>query len=100
MYDPEYQGSLHGTVAEITRLNANNGRGAAPRDLEHLRARYEGEVTYMDRHIGRLLSALGEKQLLDRTVVAALADHGETSVKTDVISTATIYTNRPFTFHS
>lgn len=38
---------------------------------------YTGEVAYLDRHIGRLLSFLESNGLLDNTLVALVADHGE-----------------------
>lgn len=76
-FDPGYQGPLRGTVAEITRLNAAKGQGATPRDLEHLRALYLEEVASMDSHIQRVLNLLRERQILDQTIVAAIADHGE-----------------------
>ncbi len=38
---------------------------------------YDGEIAYMDQEIGRLLDALRSRGLLDRTLVAAVADHGE-----------------------
>lgn len=38
---------------------------------------YLGEVAYLDRHLGRLLSYLEGEGLLENTVVALVADHGE-----------------------
>jgi tetratricopeptide (TPR) repeat protein len=38
---------------------------------------YAGEVAYTDSEIGRLLSGLKEKGLLENTLVAVLSDHGE-----------------------
>ncbi len=40
-------------------------------------ARYDSEVAYADFHIGRLLEALRERGLLDRSLLVFLADHGE-----------------------
>jgi choline-sulfatase len=40
-------------------------------------ATYEGEVTFMDEQVGRLLARLGAQGLEGRTVVAVLGDHGE-----------------------
>lgn len=39
---------------------------------------YPGEVAYLDRQVGRLIDFLASRQLLDTTVVALVADHGET----------------------
>ena len=38
---------------------------------------YVGEIAFADSQIGRLLQALEQRQLLDRTVVIVVADHGE-----------------------
>jgi arylsulfatase A-like enzyme len=38
---------------------------------------YDGEVAYLDRQVGRLLDFLGSRGLLANTVVALVADHGE-----------------------
>ncbi len=38
---------------------------------------YRGEVAYVDSEIGRLLSELKERGLLENTLVAVVADHGE-----------------------
>jgi arylsulfatase A-like enzyme/Flp pilus assembly protein TadD len=38
---------------------------------------YDGEVAYADAQAGRLVSALKDRGLMDRTVVALAGDHGE-----------------------
>ncbi len=38
---------------------------------------YDGEIAYMDRQLGRLLDAMDSRGLLDTTLVALVADHGE-----------------------
>ena len=38
---------------------------------------YRGEVAYLDRHVGRLLDFLASRGLMDDTVIAFTADHGE-----------------------
>ncbi len=38
---------------------------------------YDGEVAYLDRQLGRVLAFLGSRGLLERTLVAVVADHGE-----------------------
>jgi arylsulfatase A-like enzyme len=40
-------------------------------------ARYDAEISYVDQEIGRLLSGLAERKLLDDTLTAFTADHGE-----------------------
>ena len=38
---------------------------------------YEGEVAYLDRQVGRLLGFLESRGLLENTLIALVADHGE-----------------------
>jgi hypothetical protein len=38
---------------------------------------YVGEIAFADSQIGRLLAALEQRQLLDRTVIVVAGDHGE-----------------------
>jgi len=38
---------------------------------------YDGEIAYVDACIGRLVVALGQSGRLDRTLIAVVADHGE-----------------------
>jgi arylsulfatase A-like enzyme/tetratricopeptide (TPR) repeat protein len=40
-------------------------------------APYDGEIAYVDRQVGRLLQALGERKESDRTLVLVTSDHGE-----------------------
>lgn len=38
---------------------------------------YAGEIAYMDTQLGRLVSALESRHLLDRTIIVVIGDHGE-----------------------
>lgn len=38
---------------------------------------YDGEIAYMDHHVGRLLDALRARPRWDRTIVCVVGDHGE-----------------------
>ncbi len=38
---------------------------------------YDGEVAYVDSAVGRLLAVLERKGVLDRTLIVAIGDHGE-----------------------
>ena len=44
---------------------------------EFKRNRYDGEIAFTDRELGRLLDHLRSKGLLDESLVIATADHGE-----------------------
>ncbi len=77
MYDPNYQGDMDGSVKTVTQMKATTGQGLDKDDLEHMEALYYGEVTYMDHHIGRLINKLTNMEILDNTIIIAMADHGE-----------------------
>jgi arylsulfatase A-like enzyme len=47
------------------------------RDIEYPRALYAGEVSYVDRELGRLVDTLASWGLRDRLVIVVTADHGE-----------------------
>ncbi|HXH28332.1 MAG TPA: sulfatase [Candidatus Polarisedimenticolia bacterium] len=47
------------------------------RDLAILNDLYDGEIAYVDRRLGEVIALLRQEGLLDRTVVAVTADHGE-----------------------
>jgi arylsulfatase A-like enzyme len=47
-------------------------------DLERVaRARYRGEIAFVDEQVGRIRAALEKQDLLDDTLVVFTADHGE-----------------------
>ena len=73
MFDPDYAGKFDG------RAIAGHGfpLDAAPRDVEHLLALYDGEIRYTDDTISRILAALRRRQLLDDALVIVTADHGD-----------------------
>lgn len=58
----------------IPRYQVLGGR----RDASYYVARYDAEIRYADRELGRLLDDLRRSGLYDRTLIAVTADHGET----------------------
>ena len=51
--------------------------GSSPSDLAPYVAEYDATVHRADRSFGRLMEALSQMQLLDRTIVVLTSDHGE-----------------------
>lgn len=68
---------------------------APHRDVAFYRAGYAGEVRYMDRELGRLLSALAERHLDERSAVVFAADHGEGLGEDDYWFAHGEYLNQP-----
>jgi len=73
-FDPDYAGDLS---PEGFIDNPRIRKGMSERDLEHIIARYDGEILYTDEHIGRMLEVLDLYGVADRTIVAVTGDHGE-----------------------
>lgn len=77
MYDPDWKG---GEVLGGAYVGGGNDRGLAASlredELNHLRALYAGEVTLVDRWVGRLLQKIEDLGLLENTVVIFTTDHG------------------------
>ncbi|HWM95098.1 MAG TPA: sulfatase [Thermoanaerobaculia bacterium] len=74
-FDPGYTGPVAGNWIH----GIYNGRlqlADPARDVPYIRALYDSEVRYVDRHIGELLSAL-DPRVLANTLVVLTADHGE-----------------------
>jgi arylsulfatase A-like enzyme len=81
-YDPDYSGQLDGTMRsflQLSRAHAGFPPGPVPAvDFEHMVALYDGEVSFMDEWIGRLLQVV--RAVPDRwqeTLVVVVGDHGE-----------------------
>lgn len=74
LFDPDYEGDLTGH-----RFYGNDAVNADmdARDLEHVVALYDGEIAWVDEHVGRLLQSLEERGLADDTLVVLTADHGD-----------------------
>jgi len=72
MYDPDYEGPelidpVPGPVAGYM----------TERELQHTRALYAGEVTFVDQWVGVLLQAIRELGLYENSLIMHTSDHGE-----------------------
>jgi len=80
-YDGEYSGALDGSMTTFMGLAAREGwteTGDIPAaDWQHMLARYDGELSFVDHWIGRLFEALEERGDWDESLIVVVADHGE-----------------------
>ena len=84
-FDPDYTGSFTGAHCmggpEVGTPDPDRPGGLirrlADRDLEHAFALYEGEVAWVDAHVGTILDALRRAGVAERTLVVVVSDHGE-----------------------
>ena len=72
MYDPGYQGraakGIHDRYGKADWLT--------DAQMKHMRALYAGEVTMCDTWLGKLLDRMEELDLMDRTLLFFVSDHG------------------------
>ena len=70
MYDPGYEGRnlIWPTYGDTDMLSAA--------ELDHIRANFAGEVTMVDRWLGRFVDKLRDLNVLDDTLLVVLSDHG------------------------
>jgi arylsulfatase A-like enzyme len=74
MFDANYTGELD---ARRLKHNPQIHAGMAARDLEHLRALYDGEIRWVDSQLGRLLDVLEAREEREPILVSVVSDHGE-----------------------
>jgi arylsulfatase A-like enzyme len=79
MFDPDYDGQFAPRISakQWSRMGDPDQGWMSDRDVEHLRARYDGAIRHMDLAFGALLDTLEAQGLGDSTCVVLTADHGE-----------------------
>lgn len=87
---PSYTGALSGSIEENADLResglgaihnpgdaASLGARLSAEDARFLRDVYDRKVEQADRHLGEFLAELRARDLLDRSIVAVVSDHGD-----------------------
>jgi arylsulfatase A-like enzyme len=80
MFDPGYSGTRSSTREGIIALLKESGGKAEQADQEEMRhiiALYDGEIRYADECFGEILDFLEENGELEKTLIVATSDHGE-----------------------
>ena len=73
-FDPDYAGD-HSPERFLENPDIRPDMPAE--ELAHVLARYDGEILWVDEHIGRVLAALEEHGLGEDTLVMVTSDHGD-----------------------
>ena len=71
LYDPDYKG-----IEPIDQTYGDCTKAMTPRQIKRMQALYAGEVTFLDRYIGRMLDTLELCGIADDTLVVLITDHG------------------------
>lgn len=74
--NPRYKGKVDGSWRFLNRF-LRPGRDMRPADLEQATALYDGEIAYLDHHLGVLFQELEDLGVWNDALVVVLADHGE-----------------------
>jgi arylsulfatase A-like enzyme len=77
MYDPGYEGNVDGSMKTIHYIYDHNTGDLTDADVNHLHALYDGEISFADQQLGRLLDEVDRLGLTANTLVVATSDHGE-----------------------
>jgi arylsulfatase A-like enzyme len=77
LYDPNYRGSVDGSMQTIHYIYAHNTGDLTTADVNHIHALYDGQISFADQQLGRLLDQVDRLGLAANTIVVATSDHGE-----------------------
>ena len=73
-FDPDYTGDIDGRdFINNPAINPEMDK----RDLEHIIALYDGEIAWVDHHLGLIVAKLKELGVFERTLIVITADHGD-----------------------
>ncbi len=71
LYDPGYEG-----VVPVWPVFGDTEGRYSDAEMKHIRALFTGEVTMVDRWIGRVLDTIDRLNLCEETLVVIMSDHG------------------------
>jgi arylsulfatase A-like enzyme len=71
-HDPYFRHPYDGRA-----LGAVDGKSPARSERDEMALLYDGEVAFLDRHLGRLFAELRRRGLYDRSLIVVTSDHGE-----------------------
>lgn len=77
MYDATYTGTLSAEVYQDGQIVVSGQYTPTARDVYHLKALYDGEITYWDYHFGQMMAHLDSAGLLNNSIIIVTSDHGE-----------------------
>lgn len=76
-YDGTYTGRIGDMLAGKEQADLSGSSKLSADDHKWIKALYQGEVTYHDKHMGRLIAKLRELGVMEDTLLVITNDHGE-----------------------
>ena len=76
-YEGKYKGPIGPSMGGAEQHEYSGSDKLTDDDLKWIHALYNGEVTYHDEHMGKLIDTLREVGVLDDTLLVISNDHGE-----------------------
>ena len=78
MFDKEYTGEhIFMNLKKIRRSDLIFRNNLSQKEITHAISHYDGALRYIDFQIGRIISHLEKKKLIDETLIIVTSDHGE-----------------------
>ena len=74
MFDPAYKGTI--TTENFIKDDRIND-SLPERDIDHIVARYDGEIRFTDDHLGSVIGKLKALGLSENTLIIITSDHGD-----------------------
>jgi arylsulfatase A-like enzyme len=77
-FDPHYKGRLDSEYLGFANpFFSENNLTRTPDEIKHIIAHYDGGIKYADSFVGRFMKQLKDWDLLDKTIIILISDHGE-----------------------
>jgi len=75
-YDGGYKGKFETSYGD-DGPGGSNGKGMSEKEINHVRALYDSNISYQDDLLGKLIEKLQAWGLYDKTMIIVTADHGD-----------------------
>lgn len=75
-YDPGYKGKFETSYGDDGK-GGSNGKNMSEKEINHVRALYDSNISYQDDLLGKLVAKLQEWGIYEKTMIIVTADHGD-----------------------
>jgi arylsulfatase A-like enzyme len=75
-YSPGYKGKFETSYGD-DGAGGSNGKGLSEKEINHVRALYDSNISYQDDLLGKLVEKLQQWGIYEQTMIVITADHGD-----------------------